>query len=111
MRVRAAEGRACVEVRDTGIGIPPEQHDLVFREFHRVRSRATENIPGTGLGLAIVKRIAETHGGSVELESQVGRGSTFRLWLPVQPPGARASPSPGLSPPGGGDAASRNPAP
>ena len=92
VRVRAADARCCVEVCDTGIGIPPEQQELVFHEFHRVRSRETENIRGTGLGLAIVRRIAETHGGSVELESEAGKGSTFRLWLPARPPGARASP-------------------
>jgi two-component system sensor histidine kinase SenX3 len=69
-------------VSDQGIGIPPDEIPRIFERFYRVdkaRSRATG---GTGLGLAIVRHVAENHGGRVEVESRLGVGSTFRLFLP-----------------------------
>ena len=72
-----------IEVSDTGAGIPTRALPRVFERFYRVdvaRSRATG---GTGLGLAIVKHVAETHGGSVGVESELGVGSTFRLVFPA----------------------------
>jgi PAS domain S-box-containing protein len=74
-----------VRVRDTGIGIPPEDVDQLFERFYRVdkdRSRATG---GSGLGLAISKQIVEMHGGDIAVESEVGRGSTFLVHLPTEP--------------------------
>jgi two-component system phosphate regulon sensor histidine kinase PhoR len=74
---------AILSVKDNGIGIAEEHHRRVFERFYRVdkgRSRATG---GTGLGLSIVKHIVEAHGGRIEVESQEGMGSTFRLYLPV----------------------------
>jgi two-component system sensor histidine kinase/response regulator len=71
-----------VTVRDTGIGIPSEQHAYVFEEFgqvHGQRSRAS----GTGLGLAIVRRLVEVHGGRIALESTPGLGSAFTFTLPT----------------------------
>jgi heavy metal sensor kinase len=75
-----------VAITDTGIGIPAEDIPFIFERFYRVdksRSRAEE---GTGLGLAICRHIAEAHGGKIEVESQVGAGSTFSVWLPLQSP-------------------------
>jgi signal transduction histidine kinase len=72
-----------VTVTDTGIGIPSEDIPFIFERFYRVdksRSRAEQ---GTGLGLAICRYIAEAHGGKIEVESQVGVGSTFSVWLPL----------------------------
>jgi two-component system sensor histidine kinase BaeS len=64
-------------VSDTGEGIPPERQAAVFEQGARFADR-----PGEGLGLAVVRAVADAHGGSVELESEPGRGSTFRLVLP-----------------------------
>jgi signal transduction histidine kinase len=77
------EGRVCLDVRDTGIGIGPKDMPHLFERFYRGRQSSPLDIPGTGLGLAIVKEIVELHGGSVEVESRLGEGSTFRVWLPV----------------------------
>jgi signal transduction histidine kinase len=66
-----------VSVSDTGGGIPPEQINRIFEPFFTTKKR------GTGLGLMIVQRIVRAHGGRIELESHVGRGTTFRIWLPL----------------------------
>src|SRR5215212_5803683 len=74
-----------VEVRDTGVGIPPEDLSQLFERFYRVdkdRSRATG---GSGLGLAISRQIVEMHGGDISVESEVGVGSIFRVRLPKAP--------------------------
>ena len=75
--------RMCITVTDTGIGIAPEDIPHLFERFYRGKQLARLGAPGTGLGLAIVKEIAEAHGGAVEVESTLGVGTTFRLWLPV----------------------------
>ena len=83
VRVQARDGRALLTVADTGIGIPEEARSRVFERFYRVdRGRARKN-GGTGLGLAIVKHITQLYGGTVALESQVGKGSTFTVSLPL----------------------------
>jgi len=64
-------------VTDTGGGIPQEQINRIFEPFYTTKKK------GTGLGLMIVQRIVRAHGGRIELESQVGRGTTFRVWLPL----------------------------
>jgi signal transduction histidine kinase len=66
-----------VSVADTGGGIPQEQINRIFDPFFTTKKK------GTGLGLMIVQRIVRAHGGRIELESQVGRGTTFRIWLPL----------------------------
>lgn len=66
-----------VSVTDTGGGIPQEQINRIFEPFYTTKKK------GTGLGLMIVQRIVRAHGGRIELESHVGRGTTFRLWLPL----------------------------
>jgi len=83
VRSRLEEGDVVVEVEDQGVGIAPEDHAHVFDKFFRVYARDTV-VAGTGLGLAICKGIVESHGGSIELESDgPGTGSTFRIRLPV----------------------------
>ncbi len=72
-----------VEVTDSGIGIPPAELDRIFDRFTRGSNARAAGLPGTGLGLSVVKAITELHGGRVEAESAVGRGTTFRVYLPA----------------------------
>lgn len=74
-----------VDVRDEGVGIPRHAHRLVFDKFYRVEDSLTARTKGHGLGLAIVKTLTEANGGRVELESEPGQGSTFRLVFPSVP--------------------------
>ncbi|MFO7740959.1 MAG: GAF domain-containing protein [Anaerolineae bacterium] len=80
-----AKGRdwATITVSDTGMGIPENELPHVFDRFFRGEEPQTMQISGTGLGLAIVKEIVELHGGRVTVESKVGEGSTFTVWLPL----------------------------
>jgi len=73
-----------IQVRDSGIGIPPEGLDRLFKPFSQVDSGLARKFEGTGLGLVMVKLLAELHGGTVAVESTVGEGSTFTAWLPVR---------------------------
>ncbi len=73
----------CLEVSDTGIGIPKEKQGLLFRPFQQLDSSLTRRHEGTGLGLALTKRLAELHGGTVSVESEENQGSRFRVWLPL----------------------------
>jgi len=86
VRIAAAVrgGRFAVAVTDTGPGIPPEEQHKIFEEFHQVDNSNTKRKGGTGLGLAIAKQIVEMHGGRIWVESSVGKGSTFRMELPVR---------------------------
>jgi two-component system phosphate regulon sensor histidine kinase PhoR len=72
-----------IEVKDQGLGIEPEDQKYIFDKFYRVPTGAVHNTKGTGLGLTLVWRIMEAHGGSVEVDSQKGKGSTFRLIFPI----------------------------
>jgi two-component system sensor histidine kinase ResE len=74
---------AAVTVRDTGIGIPEHEIQHLFERFFRGGEPQEMRVQGSGLGLAIVKEIVELHGGTVTVESQVGDGSTFTVWLPL----------------------------
>ena len=76
-------GKVEISVRDTGIGIAPEDQQAVFEEFRQVGRDYTKKAEGTGLGLALTKRIIELHGGSLRLESALGKGSTFTITMPV----------------------------
>ena len=80
--VASGDGEAIVEVADTGSGIPAADLPRVFERFYRVDEARSRAMGGTGLGLAIVKYVAEMHGGRVEVESDLGEGSTFRLRFP-----------------------------
>ena len=73
-------------VRDTGPGIPPENHEIIFEKFHQLANFLTREQGGAGLGLALVKQLAEHMGGRVTLDSEVGVGSTFAVHLPLNQP-------------------------
>ncbi|KUK23541.1 MAG: Histidine kinase [Thermotoga sp. 47_83] len=76
------DGGVLIIVEDNGIGIPDHAKDRIFEQFYRVDSSLTYEVPGTGLGLAITKEIVELHGGRIWVESEVGKGSRFFVWIP-----------------------------
>lgn len=82
LRIGQDQQDAWVEVQDTGIGIAPEHQRRIFDKFFQVESGPTREHGGTGLGLPLAKAIAEAHGGRITVESQLGKGSTFRVTLP-----------------------------
>ncbi|MBW6437943.1 SpoIIE family protein phosphatase [Actinoplanes hulinensis] len=82
VRVRAVDGHAVLAVRDSGVGIPAGQRPLLFDRFHRVTGVWSRSHEGTGIGLALVRELAELHGGSVGVTSEVGVGSEFTVRIP-----------------------------
>jgi light-regulated signal transduction histidine kinase (bacteriophytochrome) len=72
-------------VADNGHGIAPQYHDRIFAIFQTLEAR--DKVEGTGIGLSVVKKIVEGHRGRVWVESDVGKGATFRFLWPVNPPG------------------------
>jgi signal transduction histidine kinase len=86
------DDRAVLAVADTGIGIPEQDSEQLFQRFYRTSTARNHSIEGTGLGLVIAKAIAESHGGSIDFESSLGEGTTFRVELP-----ARAEPPAGVA--------------
>lgn len=76
---------AVFQVEDTGIGIPEAQLPLLFEKFHQLDTPYRRRYEGTGLGLALTKQLVELHRGRIEVESTVGVGSIFTVWIPVQP--------------------------
>lgn len=85
LTIRVRGGEAMLEVRDTGIGIEPRHQERIFERFYRVDKARSRELGGTGLGLSIVKHVALSHRGRVAVESTPGRGSTFRIHLPLRP--------------------------
>jgi two-component system phosphate regulon sensor histidine kinase PhoR len=77
------DDQICLQVSDTGIGIKDEDLPHIFDRFYRGGNVRLLKTPGTGLGLAIVKDIADIHEARVEVESELGRGTTFKVWLPI----------------------------
>lgn len=77
-------GRVCLQVQDTGMGIDEEDMPHIFERFYRGRRVSQSKIPGTGLGLAIVKEIVDIHEGDVDVQSKPGRGATINIWLPLK---------------------------
>ncbi len=84
IELKALNGEVAIEVADTGPGILPENLPHLFERFYRVPD-AEGFTEGTGLGLTIAQRIVEEHGGRIEVESEIGKGSLFRCYLPVAP--------------------------
>jgi signal transduction histidine kinase len=82
VEITAETERVLLSVRDTGIGIPGRDLPRIFERFYRVDRARSRQTGGTGLGLAIVKHVAENHGGSVEVRSELGAGTTFEVGLP-----------------------------
>jgi signal transduction histidine kinase/DNA-binding response OmpR family regulator/HAMP domain-containing protein len=88
---RLADDEIEIAVRDTGIGIAPEDQARIFEEFQQARHQVTKTREGTGLGLALTQKFVELHGGRIWVESEVGVGSTFTFTLPLR--GAPAPPA------------------
>jgi len=81
---RLSGGEVSISVADSGIGIAPEDQVAVFEEFRQVGGDQARNAEGTGLGLALAKRFVELHGGTIRLESAIGKGSVFTFTLPLR---------------------------
>lgn len=90
VRLRAVNGRASVNITDQGPGIAPEHQERIFERFYRIDKARSRELGGAGLGLAIAKWAIDAHGGSIELESHIGGGSTFRVLLPTDVSGGRS---------------------
>jgi two-component system phosphate regulon sensor histidine kinase PhoR len=83
LRVRPNGQAVHILVEDTGIGIDPEYHELIFREFRQVDETAARRRIGNGLGLPITRHLIERHGGQIVVDSAMGKGSTFTITLPL----------------------------
>jgi signal transduction histidine kinase len=83
VRVNRDGGFLCIEVTDHGVGIPKSDREKIFEKFYRVQGADGKKIPGSGIGLTLVREVAEAHHGRVELQSEQGVGSTFRIKLPI----------------------------
>jgi signal transduction histidine kinase len=81
--VQFGEGAVEMSVHDQGVGIAPQEQERIFERFHQAGDTATRETEGAGLGLYITKRLVEAMGGEIELESKLGRGSTFTIRLPL----------------------------
>jgi signal transduction histidine kinase len=84
VKLDRSDDEAVISVTDHGIGIPRDEQEKIFDRFHRVSTGLVHDVKGSGLGLSLVRHIAEAHGGSVTVESEVGRGSTFTIHLPLK---------------------------
>ena len=82
--LKAESDRIIGEVSDNGIGISPQDQASLFSEFFRAQNAKNLDVPGTGLGLAIVKRIVEGLGGEISVQSEIGKGTTFRFVIPIK---------------------------
>ena len=85
LAAKKVPGAVRVEVQDTGLGIDPKHLPRLFERFYRVDAGRSRDVGGTGLGLSIVKHLVEAMGGQVTVESEVGKGSSFALTLPLRP--------------------------
>ncbi len=92
---RVVSDAVVIDVTDDGPGIPPAQMEHIFERFVRGDAGLTQRVGGTGLGLAISKSLVELHGGSIAVDSEVGRGSTFKVTLPRAPAGSVEQPPTG----------------
>jgi len=85
LTARGEEGLVRVSVRDTGIGLSPDDQACLFTEFFRAQNSVTQGVSGTGLGLTITRALVELHGGEITVASALGQGSTFSFTLPAMP--------------------------
>jgi signal transduction histidine kinase len=85
LRAFAENGHVAFEVSDNGIGIAPDETQRIFERFYQVDQSLTRQRGGCGLGLSIVKFIVTAHRGSVDVRSEAGKGSTFRIRIPIAP--------------------------
>ncbi|TFH35228.1 MAG: HAMP domain-containing histidine kinase, partial [Anaerolineales bacterium] len=83
--VRNGETWVTLAVRDTGLGIPEKEREQIFERFFRGETSRKMGTPGTGLGLSICKEILTRHKGKITLDSELAKGSTFMIWLPLSP--------------------------
>jgi len=84
LRVSSQNGFVVIQVSDQGVGIPSSEQSRIFEKFYRVPTPENKLVPGTGLGLTIVDHIVKAHGGRVEVQSALGKGSTFSIYLPLE---------------------------
>jgi signal transduction histidine kinase len=87
VKTRPTDSRVEISVIDRGSGIKPEHLESIFNPFFTTKAE------GVGLGLAIVSKIVDQHGGKITVESEAGKGSVFRIYLPLEPPGVAAEPT------------------
>ena len=80
--INSTEVYLVIEIKDSGIGLKPEEKKKLFREFYRAKNEYTKDISGTGLGLSIVKRIVDSYSGKIEVGSEFNKGTTIRVYLP-----------------------------
>ena len=83
IKLYRSENYLVTEIKDSGIGLKSEDKKRLFTEFFRAKNDKTKNISGTGLGLSIVKRIVDSYSGKIEIESEYGEGTTFKVFLPT----------------------------
>jgi len=82
VRWRCSPDEVCIEVADTGVGIPAADLPKIFDRFHQVRGNASNRVQGVGIGLALAKDLVTEHGGRIDVQSELGKGSVFRVVLP-----------------------------
>ena len=83
IKIQSADKYILTSIKDSGIGMKPEEKQKLFQEFFRAKNDQTKNISGTGLGLSIVKRIVDSYAGRIDVESEYGKGTCFNIYLPV----------------------------
>ncbi len=83
IKIQSADKYILTSIKDSGIGMKPEELQKLFQEFFRAKNDLTKNISGTGLGLSIVKRIVDSYAGRIDIESEYGKGTCFNIYLPV----------------------------
>jgi signal transduction histidine kinase len=81
--VGSESGMLTIDVTDSGIGIKPEEHELVFEKFYRAKDKRITGITGSGLGLALARQVVRMHGGDITVKSEIDKGSTFTLSVPI----------------------------
>jgi signal transduction histidine kinase len=84
LKLERQDGQMAIQVTDTGIGIPPHAREFIFDEFRQVDQSSKRQYGGTGLGLAIVQKLTRAMGGTISVESEVGKGSTFTVLIPIR---------------------------